>query len=392
MSRKFSPLLLASIALLSASPPFSIDMYLPALPQIAESLSTTPSAVQLTLSAFVLGLAVGQLIIGPVSDAIGRKKLLVAGAAIGLIAAVLAAMAPTIEILITARVIQGLGLGACTVIARAVIPDMASGQTATKAFAVMMSIQTLAPILAPLVGGILAEPLGWRGLFWVLAAISAVQLVAAIVVIPESRPPEMRYPLKISSVMHNYKVVLSNRKFIGYLVALTFTFATMFCYISASPFFIQEELGLSVYAFTATFALNSVGLFLGNIVNARLQDRFEARLIMRTAVISWLGFTTLLFLATLTGIGGVPTILVLLFLVVSHQGLIQSNATALGQLLVRERAGAAAALMGAFQFGGAAVIGPLMGLGSSAGMTMAIGMMVCCVVAVSATRFATRAE
>ena len=146
--------LLMGLALLSASAPFSIDMYLPALPGIVDDLDTTQSMVQLTLSGFLVGLAVGQLIVGPVSDAVGRKKLMVGGAVVAMIAAVLAALSPDIEILILARLVQGLGSGACVVLARAVVPDLARGEAAARAFSLLMTIQGVAPIVAPVVGEI----------------------------------------------------------------------------------------------------------------------------------------------------------------------------------------------------------------------------------------------
>lgn len=386
---RFSPLLLTSIALLSASAPFSIDMYLPAMPEIARSLGTTAPMVQLTLSGFVVGLAVGQLIIGPVSDGLGRKKLLVGGAVVALLAAVLAALSPSIGILIAARVVQGLGSGACMVVSRAVIPDLAGGRTAAKAFAVMMSIQTLAPVIAPLVGGALVGPLGWRGLFWVLAALAAVQLLAAVAVIPESRPPHLRSKVTARYIFGNYAHVLGDAGYRGYLVTVVFVFMTLFCYISASPFLIQEELGYSPQIFAVVFGVNAVGLLVGNILNARLIDTVDPRRIMRVACVIYVASALGLLGYMLSGASAHWPIFALLFISVSTQGLIQSNAMSLGQLQVRSHAGSAAALMGFFQFTAAGMVGPLMGLGPSAGLAMAMGMAGFSVVAASAAMWST---
>lgn len=385
---RFSPLLLGAIALLSASAPFSIDMYLPALPEIVTDLSTSEPMVQLTLSGFVLGLAFGQLVVGPLSDAVGRKKLMVGGAFVALVAAVVAALAPTIGALIVARVIQGLGSGACMVVARAVIPDLATGRRASQAFATMMSIQTLAPVVAPLVGGVLVGPLGWRGLFWVLAGLAVVQLAAAVVVIPESRPAHLRSRVSASGVWANYRYVLSDAGFRGYLLTVVFTFGSLFSYISASPFFIQNELGYSPRSFAVIFGVNAAGLLAGNILNARLLHRFDPRGVMRIAVVVYAVSAIGLLLAVATG-GPDAVVFVLLLASVSQQGLIQPNAMSLGQLQVRSRAGGASALMGFFQFSAAALIGPLMGLGTSAGQTMAISMVVCTLLALVAVWYAT---
>lgn len=386
---RFSPMLLMGIALLSASAPFSIDMYLPALPDIVTQLNTSESLVQLTLSGFVVGLALGQLVVGPLSDAIGRKKLMVGGAVVALLAAVLAAMAPSIWILILARVIQGLGSGACMVVSRAVIPDLAEGRKATKAFATMMSIQTLAPVIAPLVGGMLVEPIGWRGLFWVLAGLAAVQLAAAMLVIPESRPLHLRSKVSFRGIFRDYAFVLRDAGYRGYLVTLVFTFATLFCYISGSAFLIQGQMGYSPQMYSVIFGINAVGLLLGNIANSRLLTRVDARTVMRFASAIYVSGALGLLAVLALGVEAHWPILLLLFITVSQQGLIQANAMSMGQLQVRSRGGSAAALMGFFQFSVAAIIGPFMGLGDNAGLTMAIGMAASSIIATAAALYAT---
>lgn len=382
------PLLLA-LALLSASAPFSIDMYLPALPAIAGDLDTTRPMVQLTLSGFLAGLAVGQLIIGPLSDSLGRHRLMLLGAAVALAAAVLAATAPGIGWLIAARLVQGLGSGACIVLSRAVVPDLAEGEKAAKAFALLMTIQGVAPIIAPVVGGFLSGPVGWRGLFWILAGLAAVQLAVVVLVIRESRPPGERSPATVRGILGNYSYVLASRGYRGYLVALAFSFAAMFSYISASPFLMQEQLGLSVQAYAVMFAVNGVGLIGGSMLNNRLIGVLEVRRILLVA----LGILVAASLTLLLVVAVYPSlwlIMALLFVAVSQNGVILGNATALGTGLVRERAGSASALMGFSQFGLAGLVSPLMGLGSDAGVTMALGMVVGSLVALSGALYAGR--
>lgn len=259
------PLLLA-LALLSASGPFSVDMYLPAFPTIVDDLHTTQPLVQLTLTGFLAGLALGQLIIGPLSDALGRRRLMLLGTVVACGAAVFAALAPTIGLLILARLIQGLGSGAAIVLSRAVVPDLAAGEQAARAFALLMTIQGVAPVLAPVVGGVLAEPLGWRGLFWILAGLAAVQVAVVVGVIRESRPPEERSPATVRGIRDNYRFVLASRGYRGYLVSFAFGFAAMFSYISASPFLMQEQLGMSPQVYALVFAFNGVGLIGGSML------------------------------------------------------------------------------------------------------------------------------
>lgn len=383
--------LLFGLALLSAAAPFATDMYLPALPMIADDLSTTSAMVQLTLSGFMLGLAVGQLIIGPISDATGRKSWLVGGAAVALAASIIAALAPTVEVLILCRLLQGLGSGACIVLARAVIPDLVVGKKAAKAFALMMTIQGIAPVLAPVAGGLLVNPIGWRGLFWVLALVNVAQLLVAVFVIRESRPPEERTEATFRGILGNYIYVLKNPAYRGYTVSFAFGFATLFCYISASPFVVQEQMGLSVGAFTAFFAVNSLGLMAGNMINSRLIDRFETHAILRVAQLLLIGFCVALLIAVNFTVS--PWVIFpLVFFAVSQVGMVLGNSTALGTGVVRERAGSASAVMGFMQFGLAAGVSPLMGLGSSAALTMSIGMVVCAVISLGGQVYATRAQ
>lgn len=379
--------LLLGLALLSASAPFSIDMYLPAMPGIAAELNTTPAMVQLTLSGFLAGLAIGQLVIGPISDAIGRHKLMLGGAGIALVAAVIAAMAPNIGILIGARLIQGLGAGACIVLARAVIPDLAKGAVAARAFSLLMSIQGVAPILAPVAGGLLLDPIGWRGLFWVLAGIAAVQMLVVVFVIGESKPPEERSPATVRGIVGNYAYVLRSAGYRGYLVAFAFTFAAMFSYISASSFLFQEELGFSARTYALIFAFNGVGIILGTIVNGRLIGHINTqRLLLISLGIFIAASAALLLVVSITPI--VPVIVGLLFIAMAQTGIIMGNATALGTGLVRERAGSASALMGFAQFGIAGSISPVMGLGANPGLNMAVGMLACSLIALAGAVYA----
>ncbi|WP_051636852.1 multidrug effflux MFS transporter [Rhodococcus sp. UNC363MFTsu5.1] len=373
--------MLLTLALLSAIAPLATDMYLPGLPALGEDLGTSASTVQLTLTTFMAGLGIGQLIIGPLSDGWGRRRLLIGGTIVCAISGVACALAPSAEVLIGARLLQGLSGGAGIVLARAVIADRARGDNAAKLFSIMMIIGGVAPVLAPLMGGALLGPIGWRGIFWVLAAASVVMLVGVLTVVPETLPAERRHGGGLTALAHNMRYVTGNRRYVGYALTFMFGFGALFSYISASPFVVQDVLGLTPGQFSIVFGVNSIGIVAGSIVNTRLIGRFHARSLLRFGVSMLLTAGTLLLLEVTVGGAATPVVLPLLFLVTTSLGFIMGNATALGQSEVTAAAGTGSALMGAGQFGLAALISPLVG-GSAVGMS--IGIVVCAVVAMTA--------
>ena len=350
-------------------------MYLPVMPEILSDLGTTRAMVQLTISGFFIGMGVGQLVMGPLSDAIGRKRLLIAGASLALVASVLAALAPTATVLVAARVLQGLGGGACVVLARAVVPDLVHGAAAAKAYSLLMALQGIAPAVAPVLGGVLAEPLGWRGIFWVLAGLHAVQLVLAIAIVPETAGGRSRAGL-FRTVAGNYWAVLTNARVWGYLVTMAFGFCSMLCYIAASAFVVQDQWGFSPLGYSLVFGINSVGLFMATLVNSRAMDSVSPAVMLRIGVCGVLACGVLLLLVVLLG-APVWVCLLVLFACVAPTGFIMGNATALATGLMRPRAGSVSAIMGFGQSLLASAISPLMGWGSNAALTMAIGMVSC---------------
>ncbi len=376
--------LVASLALLSATAPFATDMYLPVMPSIVEDLGTTRTMVQLTISGFFIGMGIGQLLIGPLSDAIGRKPLVLSGAALALAASVLSALAPSAAILVVARVLQGLGGGACVVLARAIVPDLVHGAAAAKAYSLLMALQGIAPAVAPVLGGVLAEPLGWRGIFWVLAGLHALQLLLAWAIVPETvvRPPRsgaVRSGLA-RTVAGNYWAVITNARVWGYLITMAFGFSAMFCYISASAFVIQDQWGFSPMAYSLIFGVNAVGLFAATLVNSRAMDSVSPAVMLRIGVAGSVVSTLLLLLTVVVG-APVWLSLLVLFVCIAPTGFIMGNATALATGLMRSRAGSVSAIMGFGQSLLASVVSPLMGLGSSPALTMALGMVACSLVA-----------
>ena len=386
--------LLLALALLSATAPFATDMYLPTLPAVGAEFGAPDSVVQLTLSGFFVGMALGQLMVGPISDVIGRRRLLIAGAIVALVASAIAALSPSIAIFVAARFLQGLGGGACVVLARAMVPDLLSGREAAKTYSLLMAILAIAPAVAPIVGGLLAEPIGWRGIYWVLTGLHAVQLLVVLKIVPETGGQSpggqgatgQRF---LTRVLSNYATVLKSPRFWGFLTAMAFAFASMFCYIAASSFVFQQEFGLSPRGYAAVFALNALGMCVGSFVNSRCIDKFGTKKVMLGGLCLALLGNVLLLIAVLSGAGLVWIILALL-LCISPNGVIMGNSTAMATGLMRTRAGSVTAIMGFGQSVLAAVVGPLMGLGGNTAVVMSLGMSACIAIAAAGAVLATR--
>ena len=386
--------LLLALALLSATAPFATDMYLPTLPAVGAEFGAPDSVVQLTLSGFFVGMALGQLMVGPISDVIGRRRLLIVGAIVALLASAIAALSPSIAIFVAARFLQGLGGGACVVLARAMVPDLLSGREAAKTYSLLMAILAIAPAVAPIVGGLLAEPIGWRGIYWVLTGLHAVQLLVVLKIVPETGGQSpggqgatgQRF---LARVLSNYATVLKSPRFWGFLTAMAFAFASMFCYIAASSFVFQQEFGLSPRGYAAVFALNALGMCVGSFVNSRCIDKLGTKKVMLGGLCLALLGNVLLLIAVLSGAGLVWIILALL-LCISPNGVIMGNSTAMATGLMRTRAGSVTAIMGFGQSVLAAVVGPLMGLGGNTAVVMSLGMSACIAIAAAGAVLATR--
>ncbi|APT93310.1 MFS transporter [Corynebacterium phocae] len=382
--------LLAVLALLSATAPFATDMYLPVLPAIGGQFGASPALVQLTLTGFFLGMGVGQLLVGPLSDVWGRKRLLVVAAGVALVASVGAATAPGILILIAARTLQGLGGGACVVLARAIVSDLATGNAAARAYSLLMAIGALAPAIAPIIGGFLAEPIGWRGIYWALVGLHAVQLLLAVAVVPATGGHSAGGQRLAGQVAANYLAVARTREFWGFAAATAFGFGALFCYIAASPFVIQHSFGFSPRAYSFIFAANALGLVLAALTNSWAVNRVGAVAMLRVGVAAqFLAAAVLLGAAALNA--PVPVQLLCLFFCVGPTGLILGNSTALATGLLRTRAGAASALLGFVQSLAAGAVSPLVGLGHNPPVDMAAGMVACSLLAVAGAWAATAA-
>ncbi|OBB86006.1 multidrug effflux MFS transporter [Mycolicibacterium peregrinum] len=353
---------LGVLALLTAVAPLSIDMYLPAFPAMAAEFGTSASAVQFTLTSFMVGLASGQLIIGPLSDRFGRRPLMLAGTFVCILAGVACAVAPNIAALTAFRFVQGFSGAAGVVLSRAVVADRAHGAVAARAFSLMMIINGAAPVLAPLIGGSLMGVIGWRGVFWILAVLAVAMFIGVVAVLPETHPKDRRHTGGVSAMLGDARSVLTNRGYLGYTLAFAFSFTVMFAYIAASPFVLQNVLGLSPLHYSFAFAANAAGIVIVNAVNARIVGRFGQHRLLHLGVGLLVLFSVLLLVDAMLG----PVLwasLLLLWGAVASLGLVAANATSLALDQVRHAAGTGSAVLGALQFGLAAVVSPIVGLG-----------------------------
>lgn len=347
---------------LSAFGPLSIDMYLPALPQMAGDLHAADTTVQLTLSAFIVGLAVGQLVLGPLSDALGRRGPLLVGLVLYVVGSVLCAVSPDAWLLVAARGVQSLGAAAGIVIARAAVRDLYSGTAMTKFFSTLMLVSGLAPILAPLIGGQLLNWTSWRGVFVVLTVFGALLLAVVAFAMPEPLPVSRRSPARLGRVMKTYGRLAVDRTFAGYALASGLLFASMFAYISGSSFALQGVYGLSPQAYSVVFGANGVGIVLAGQLNGLLVGRVPERTLLLAGLLLGALGGVLVLVSALAHLP-LAALLVSLFLLVSSIGLVMPNASSLALAEHARSAGAASALLGVLQFVVGGVATPLVGLG-----------------------------
>ena len=370
------PALVAVLALVTAVAPLSIDMYLPGFPAMATELGTTASGIQLTMTAFLVGLGLGQLVIGPLSDGIGRRRPLLAGTALCLLASVVCALAPTVEVLTGARFLQGLGGAAGVVLARAVISDTSRGPAAAKLLGVLMIVSVVAPVVAPLAGGLIVAQSGWRLVFWVVAALVLLMLGGAALWARETLPRDQRTRGGVGATLTTARQVLANRYYTGYVLTFCFSFAGLFAYISASPFVVQNIIGLSEGQFSLVFALNALAITATSAVSAALAGRVPYRVMIGTGLTAAGLAAAGLLVTALQGVPTAPT-LVLLAVFQGSFGLVFGNATALALGQAGRHAGTGSAFLGFLQFALAAVVAPLVGLrGELTAVPMAIAMVV----------------
>ncbi|OQQ13151.1 Bcr/CflA family drug resistance efflux transporter [Streptomyces sp. M41(2017)] len=362
--RRLGFLVLAS---LTALPSLSSDVYLPALPDVAETFATTAVVVQFTLTSCLIGMALGQLAIGPLSDRLGRRRPLLAGMTLYTAASLACALAPTAGTLIGLRFVQGAAGAAGIVIARAIIRDLYEGVKIAQAFSTLMLISGVAPVIAPLFGSTLLHVTNWRGVFAALAVLGLAVVAVIALGLPETLPATSRRSRGVG--LAQMRSLFADRVFTGCRIAADGAFAAFFAYLAASPFVLQNLYGASPQTYALLFGLNAAGMVATGQLNGRyLIRRFPLHTII-TAGLGLLLLAGLGMLALATGLLGHPSLTIVcsvLFVLVSSLGLLIGNANALAMNRTAHAAGAASALLGSSSFLVGALVSPLAGLTNSA--------------------------
>lgn len=372
--------------------PFTIDMYLPALPDIGTDLGASSSAVQLTITGTLLGLALGQLIVGPLADSLGRRRPLIAGIGLHVLASVLAVFAPTVAVLGALRVFQGIGAAAAAVVAVAVVRDLYSGNMVAVVMSRLMLVLGVAPVLAPSIGGALLIALDWRGIFVVLALIGTLTALIGALALKETLPPERRRTSNLSSVLSTYKSLLGDRKFMVLTLVSSVGMASLFAYVSGASFVFQNQYGLDEQQFALLFSSGAIALIGASQLNVRALARWSPQQI----TIGSLAFATVagaaLLVTSYLELGGLVGFVIPLWFLLAGVGFVLPNAPALALGRHGEAAGTAAAMLGALQFGVGALIAPLVGVLGNTGVALGATMTMCVALGLVALLATARAD
>jgi MFS transporter, DHA1 family, multidrug resistance protein len=345
---------------LTALGPFTIDMYLPAFPALEHDFGTTATAVQLTLAGTMAGFGFGQLLIGPLSDAVGRRLPLIAVTGVHVLASIGAVFAPSIEMLGAARVAMGVGAAAGGVVAMAVVRDLFGGRRLVVMLSRLSLVMGVAPVVAPILGSALLATVAWRGIFVVLACYGALVLAAAVVVVPETLPPARRGEQRLRTALRRYRDVLSDRIVVGALIIGGLGFSGLFTYLSSSSFLIQQTYGFSAQQFGLVFAVNSVGMLVAVQITALLAARFGPQWVLAFSTVGLVGAAAAIVVCDLVG-AGVWGVLVPLFAFVVACGFTFPCVHVLALDRHGAAAGTAASLVGATNFGVAGLTSPVVG-------------------------------
>ncbi|HYI58788.1 MAG TPA: multidrug effflux MFS transporter [Microlunatus sp.] len=360
VGRKYVQLVLV-LGALSAIGPLTIDTYLPALPELSRQLGATDAQAQATITGLLIGLGFGQLIIGPLSDSIGRRKPLLAGLGLHAAMSLLCALAPSIGMLTVTRTLQGLAGAAVAVVAMAVVRDLFSGIRAAQLLSRLILVLGVAPILAPSLGSALLALTSWRGIFVVLALAALSMLVLAFVALPETLPVERRRPVSVIGSLRAYGSLFGDRLFIVMVLVAGLMFATLFAYISGASFVLQDLYGMTPQQFGIAFSANAVGMIAMTQINPWLVKRYSPVSVLTFGVLLAVTGAIVLLVLMVLGVGGWFAFMAPLFFVISAAGLSFPNAPAIALNRHGESAGTAAAMLGASQFMIGGAIAPLVG-------------------------------
>ncbi|RWG00645.1 multidrug effflux MFS transporter [Mesorhizobium sp.] len=349
MSPKFLRIAVV-LGLLSAIGPFAIDMYLPALPSIGEDLKAGTAAVQMSLLIFFLSMGFGQIVVGPISDMVGRKLPLYVGLALFMVGGVGSAMAPSIEWLIAFRFLQGLGASAGMAVPRAIVRDLHTGNEAAKLMSLLMLVFSVSPILAPLTGSQIIESFGWRAVFWTVTGAAALATILLATSLKETRSAEERANSSFGTALAGYRYLMSDRNFLGLTAIAGFGIASFFVYLSSSSFILIDHYGLSPSVYSVFFSINAVAFIGMSQLTGMLADRFGLKRVVWVAVTGYATVMVALFAIMASGVDRLDVMAALLFVGYGFLGLVIPTTSVLAMEEHGEIAGTASALMGTLHF------------------------------------------
>lgn len=373
---------IVALGALVALGPFTVDLYLPSFPAVAHDFSASDAAVQLTLTATSIGFAVGQLLVGPLSDKIGRRTPLLIATAVHVIASLGVAFAPSVEWLTVLRVLQGIGAAGGGVVAMATVRDLFGGLPLVRMLSRMALVSGLAPILAPVIGSQLLRITDWRGIFIVLAVYGSVVLVVAALLIVETLPKELRGRGVHTTARERYRSLFSDRIFVGVAIIGGMVFSALFAYLSSSSFLLQDVFHLNAQQFGLIFGINSIGVVFGSQASSRIVRRVAPQWVLAVTLPVMITGAIVIAVLAANG-GGLFAVLIPLWVILAGCGFCFPLVQVLALAHHGEEAGTAASLLGAANFGLAGLISPIVGvLGISTALPMAQVMIVTLAIAI----------
>ncbi|TDK26903.1 Bcr/CflA family efflux MFS transporter [Arthrobacter crusticola] len=383
LSRREKLIYVGILGALTALGPFTIDLYLPAFPALQRDFNVTEAAVQLTLTGTIIGLAVGQLIVGPLSDKVGRRVPLILATSLHVGASIGVALSMDISMLMFFRVLQGVGAAGGGVVALATVRDLFSGYALVRMFSYLALVNGMAPIFAPVIGSQLLVVVDWPGIFWFLAAYGILVIIAVSVFIIETLPRERRKSSG-STALQRYRAVLTDRIFLGVLLVGGMNFSGLFSYLSASPFLFQNLYGLSEQQYGLLFGINSLGIVAGVQISSRVLRRYGPQWVIAAATVVMLVMSLLILAFDQLGLGLWGTAVPLWFYIMAA-GFVFPCVQVLALFNHGAQAGTAASILGAVTFGLAGAVSPVVGvLGIDSATPMAVVMAACIALAIVA--------
>ncbi|MGW6082220.1 MFS transporter [Bacillus subtilis] len=370
--------LLGMLAILG---PLNIDMYLPSFPEIAEDLSASASLVQLSLTACLVGLTIGQLIVGPVSDAQGRRKPLLICIFLFALSSLFCALSPNITTLVAARFLQGFTASAGLVLSRAIVRDVFTGRELSKFFSLLMVITAVAPMVAPMTGGaILLLPFAtWHTIFHVLMIIGFLLVLLIALRLKETLPPEKRIPSSIGTSVKTMGSLLKDRSFMGYALTVGFIHGGSFAYVSGTPFVYQDIYGVSPQVFSILFGINGLAIISGSFIIGRFGGIIHEKSLLRIAVITAMIATAVLLTMTMIH-GPLATLVISIFIYMITIGMVLTSTFTLAMEKQGHRAGSASALLGMLPLLLGSIVSPLVGINETTAVPMGAIMFVTAVI------------